>query len=1076
MYVIRSSPKESQLAKAKWTTASQRVPTGTVLVLFLSAVLAGTAVAERKIAGTPDFSREIRPILAENCFQCHGQDEAMREADLRLDVPAGPFQTDDPAIVPGDSRRSELFRRLVSRDDDLRMPPPESGKRVSAHEVELIRRWIDGGAKWQTHWAYHPVERPPLPDVALQQWPVNPIDFFTLARIEQEGLKPAPAAKKERWLRRVTFDLTGMPPTLEEIDAFLKDQSVGAFERVVDRLLHSPRYGERMAVQWLDLARYADTNGYHVDNAREMWRWRDWVIDALNQNMRFDRFTIEQLAGDLLPNPTLDQLIATGFNRNHMINFENGIIDEEYRAEYVADRVVTTGTVWLGQTLQCCRCHDHKYDPISTREFYQLFAYFNNVPEKGVDGKEGNSPPLITAPTRLQQRELQRLEQKISGLVKQMQRRAAGAQAGQALWEKKMLDGKQSLATPPSDVLVHYAFDETEGEPVRDSSPSNLHGKVVGSPIWLERKVGGGALLFTGNVHVDAGQAVKFGMDDSFTLSAWIYPTTPDEMTIVSKTDDERQGYELALSKRQLVLRLANDWPEQAIVVTGKQSLDLSKWQHVVVTYDGSGKAGGVRIYVDGTRIEVNVDRDSLTGNIANDANLLIGRRAAETGFRGMIDELRVYSRALSTTEAAILAGGDPILAIARTPVERRSEKQQQMLTKYYLEKHDPVYTTLKSNLDQLVRRRAKLEKQLPTTMVMQELPQPRVTHLLRRGDYRGLGPPVSPGTPSCLPPLPNNAPPNRLALARWLVSRDNPLTPRVVVNRLWQLHFGVGLVKTSDDFGTRGEHPSHPQLLDWLASEFIRSGWDVKHIQRLIASSATYRQSSRSTPEQIHRDPENRLLARGPRKALAAEFVRDQALSVSGLLVERLGGPSVLPYQPSGLWREVSYSPGEYTAQEFVQDHGQKLYRRGMYTFWKRSVPPPSLDTFGAPNREVCTVRRRPTNTPFHSLVLMNDPAYVEAARALAERMIRKTGNDRKRIEFGFRSVVSRIPTDDEVAVLLRLLKQQRSKYTTELNDAEILIAVGEHRADSSLDRVELASWTIVAATLVNLHEALMH
>lgn len=1077
------SPEHQNLGNQRFHARTQQtafpgMPAAKCIPLILLAGLVSIAFGDRRNRDTPDFSRDIRPLFAENCFQCHGADKDRRKAGLRLDVSQGLFvqlESGRRAIVPGDSEHSELFRRITTRDEDLRMPPPESEKSISPREAGLIRRWIDGGARWKTHWAYRPVRRPPIPSVHRQQWPLNPIDSFILAKLQREGFVPSPPARKERWLRRVTFDLTGLPPTPQEMDAFLKDDSTDAHVRVVDRLLHSPRYGERMAVPWLDLARYADTNGYHVDNAREMWRWRDWVIDALNQNMPFDQFTVEQLAGDLLPHPTLDQLIATGFNRNHMINFENGIIDEEYRTEYVADRVITTATVWLGQTMQCARCHDHKYDPISTREFYQLFAYFNNVPEKGVAGKQGNAPPLIDAPTRLQQRELSRLHGQIVRLQQQMQQRIAESGGAQAEWENKLLAGRQELAVPPDDVQFHFAFDETQGNQARDSGPEKRSAGITGNPIWVPRKVGG-ALLFTGDVCVDAGPAANFETGESFTLAAWIYPTTPDEMTIVAKADDARRGFELAISKRQLVFRLASRWPGQSIAVVSEKPLDLSKWQHVIVTYDGSAKASGVSLYIDGSRTEFEVARDTLDGDFANDANLTIGRRTRETGFRGMIDDVRIYHRVLTLAEATILSGREPILAIVRTPVERRNQQQRHMLAKYYLEQHDQAYVTLNSQHDQLIRRRTKLEKQLPTTMVMQELPQPRATHVLVRGDYRGIGEQVSPGTPSCLPPLPQNAPQNRLALARWLVSPENPLTPRVVVNRLWQLHFGTGLVKTSEDFGTRGEFPSHPQLLDWLAGEFVRSGWDVKHIQRLILTSATYRQSSRTTAELNRRDPENRLLARGPRKPLPAEFVRDQAMLASGLLVQRLGGPSVHPYQPAGLWREVSYSPGEFSAQQFVQEHGEKLYRRGMYTFWKRSVPPPSLDAFGAPNREVCTVRRRPTNTPFHSLVLMNDPAYVEASRGLAERMIGQTDNDRKRIEFGFRSVVSRLPTEQEVAVLLRLLKQQESKYRVEKEEAEKLNGVGEHRTDPSLDAAEAASWTIVAATLINLQEALTY
>ena len=789
-------------------------------------VLAGLGVAlaafPARAAELPvDYNRQVRPILSDKCYACHGPDESHREAGLRLDLrdeALAPADSGKPAIVPGRPDESALVKRVFATSRGAVMPPPKTGKTLTATEKQALRDWVAQGAKFQTHWAFQPPRKPPLPKVKNETWVRNPIDRFILARLEAEGLKPEPEADRATLARRLSLDLTGLPPTPADVDAFLADPRPDAYERLVDRLLASPHYGERLALDWLDAARYADTHGYHIDSGRDMTRWRDWVINAFNRNLPFDRFTVEQLAGDLLPSPTLDQKIASGFNRNHMITFEGGVIPEEYLTAYIVDRVNTTGTVWLGLTVACTQCHDHKFDPITQKEFYQFYAFFNGVPENGVDGSKGNAAPSIKAPSPAEQAALDRLD------------------------------------------------------------------------------------------------------------------------------------------------------------------------------------------------------------------------------------------AAILTAQAEMSAGGEKRIKAAR------------------------------DRLDRLERERKDLDEKVPTTMVMASMTKPRDTFLLVRGQYDKKGEKVEANVPAFLPPLPAGAPRDRLALARWLVDPKHPLVGRVTVNRFWQAFFGTGIVKTAEDFGSQGEPPTHADLLDWLAVEWTtpESGgtpWDVKALVRRIVTSATYRQRSSATPATIASDPENRLLARGPRVRLPAEFVRDQALAVSGLLNPEIGGKSVAPYQPAGLWEELmSRADGKnWSAQVYEQSHGKDLYRRTMYTFWKRTSPPPSLATFDAPDRETCTVRRARTNTPLQALVLLNDPTYVEAARKLAERTLTEGGGSPSdRIAFAFRLCTARRPTPEETAVLTDVLGADLARFRSDPAAARKLLSVGESTGNGKLDPVEHAAWTTVASVILNLDEVL--
>jgi mono/diheme cytochrome c family protein len=793
-----------------------------LLYTGLAAITVAPATA-RAADPAIDYNRQVRPILSNNCFQCHGPDADQREAGLRLDVrdaALAPADSGKPAIVPGQPEASGLVRRIFSTKKGTVMPPPSSHKSLTDAEKQLLRDWIARGAPYQTHWSFLPPKRPPLPAVRNGAWVRNPIDRFILARLEAEGLSPSPEADRATLVRRLSLDLTGLPPTGAEVDAFLADGSPDAYGRLVDQLLSSPHFGERLALDWLDAARFADTHGFHIDSGRDMTRWRDWVIDAFNRNLPFDRFTVEQIAGDLLPRATLDQRVASGFNRNHMISFEGGAIPEEYHTAYVVDRVNTTGTVWLGLTVGCAQCHDHKYDPIAQKEFYQLYAFFNNVPELGLDGRKGNAVPMIPAPRPGQVEALNRL-----------------------------------------DIEVRDLVDRIENVGPRNECPS----------------------------------------------------------------------------------------------------------------------------------------------------------------LRGRLDALR--------------------------------------------------------------RERAGVRSHVPTAMVMQEMPKRRDTFILVRGAYDKPGEKVQPDVPSVLPPLPDDAPRDRLTLARWLVDPAHPMVGRVTVNRFWQTVFGTGIVKTSEDFGSQGEPPSHPELLDWLAVEFTTpgdaraTGWDVKRLVRLIVTSATYCQRSSASPRLVARDPENRLLARGPRVRLPAELLRDQALAVSGLLNPEIGGESVSPYQPPGLWEELmSRSDGKnWSAQVYVQSHGKDLYRRTMYTFWKRTSPPPSLATFDAPDRETCTVRRARTNTPLQALVLMNDPTYVEAARNLAGRVMAEAGPaPDARISLAFRLCAARRPTDDETAVLRETFEAELSHFRADRAAAAKLLSVGESPRNPRLDPAEHAAWTTVASVILNLDEVL--
>lgn len=939
-----------------------------------------------------DFNREIRPILSDRCFACHGPDAGNRRADLRLDQEASLK-----------SKTGAILERINATSAGRRMPPAFAGPALSERETGLLKQWIAEGAAFQKHWSLMPPRR----DAAQS------IDSLIRQKLATAGLAPSPRADRRTLLRRVSLDLTGLPPTPAELKAFQEDASPQAYEKVVDRLLASPRYAERMASRWLDAARYADTNGYQTDAERYMWRWRDWVIDAFRQNMPFDQFTIEQLAGDLLPNPTRAQIIATGFNRNHRANGEGGSIDAEFIVEYAIDRAETTSINWLGLTAGCARCHDHKYDPISQKEFYGLYAFFNNLPEKGKVFKYGNSPPLIPAPTPAQERELAEWDRRLAAAEARFATLKPAAEKDQRKWEKQL--DAQSSWMPSEHLAAHFA--NVKAPPLADKA--------------------------------------AFGFNDKFTLAAWVKPAAATGAILTKAVDKEEQpGYGLYLKDGKLQLNLVQRWLDDCLRVETEEPIALNQWTHVAASYDASSTADGVKIYVNGRERKLKYIVDDLNQTFAVKEPLRVG---AGNGLRftGEIEDARAYSVMMPPAEIALLAD--------RAPLRQASSEKRQ---RAFLDEFAP--TDVKqawSDLKQVRRERQRFLEQLPTVMVMREMSPPREAFVLNRGQYDRPTDKVTRALPAALGKL-EGAEPNRLTLARWMVSRENPLTARVTVNRFWQMLFGAGIVRTVEDFGSQGEWPINPELLDWLAVEFMENGWDVKRLLKTMVLSETYQQSSRGTASE--KDPENRLLARAPRLRLAPEMVRDQALAASGLLVEQLGGPSVKPYQPAGLWKELS------GGEDYQRDKGDKLYRRSLYTFWKRASPPPGMMTFDSAGREACTVRESRTNTPLQALTLMNDETYVEAARKIAERMLREGGaTEQERISHGFLLLLARPASRGELDVLTQTLHRQRDRFETNPAEALKLLAQGDSPRDERMKTTELAAYTLVASTILNLDEA---
>jgi cytochrome c553 len=1007
-----------------------------------------------------NFARDVRPILADNCFSCHGPDDKSRKAGLRLDTKDGAFaklKDGGLTIVPGKSDMSELTARVESDDPELHMPPKKSGRQLTGDQVALLRKWIDQGASWSTHWSFETPKKPDLPSLKNASWPKNEIDRFVLDRLETEGLSPSPTAASTTLIRRVTLDLTGLPPTVKEIDAFLGDRSHKAYEKVVDRLLDSSRYGEHMARFWLDAARYGDTHGLHLDNYREAWPYRDWVINAFNANKPFDRFIIEQLAGDLLPNATPDQLIATGYNRCHVSTSEGGSIEEEVYVRNIVDQVDTNGTVFLGLTTGCARCHDHKYDPIRAKDYYQLFAFFNNIDGPALDGNSAKWAPIMPVPTAQQSAALRTADTKIADLQKMISTEAAKARS---LYDIKAEAADNEAARRSDFVWIDDAI--PMGASPQGDGPWNFVGKpehpVYSGSLALRNlaqglnqrffdnaarklKVGAGDTLFA-YVSIDSTNPARELMLQWHTSKGWSHRAYWGENVInwgADGTPERLKMGDLPPSKKwvRLEVPVARLKLEPGTIIDG--------W--AFTQYGGT-------LYWDKAGIETQMPQDGQT-----------------------YETLTAWVRAQRASASADLpANLKTIVALERS---RRTEAQTNELRAYFIEhayaKTSAIVEQIRAKLEQAEKTRKQLNDQVPTTLVFREKAgEQKPAFLLKRGEYDQRGEKVGRAVPAFLPPLPPGAPVNRLGLAQWLIAPNHPLTARVAVNRFWLQVFGTGLVKTAEDFGAQGEPPSHPELLDWLAVQFREDGWDVKRFMKRLVMSAAYRQSSRVTPDLLAKDPANRLLARGPRFRLDAETLRDQAFFAAGILVENVGGPSVKPPQPAGLWEAVAYT--DSNTAHFLADTGvAKIHRRSFYTFWKRTSPPPQMTTFDAPSREACQVRRERTNTPLQALLMMNEPQYIEAARALAERTLREGGQaPGDRLAYMFRLVTARAPDADDLAELTSALNDLTAHYTKVPEAARQLISTGETKPDPRYSTPELAAWTMIGNVVLNLDEVI--
>ena len=1088
------------------------------LLVFAAGVVAAPAGSGLR------FNRDIRPILSENCFACHGPDSAHRKAGLRLDRTDGLFGRHEHgfAVVPGKPAESLLYTHVTASDPEERMPPVKSGKKLTEAEQRLLTRWIEEGAQWEPLWSFVAPVRGEPPAVKDKAWCHNPIDRFVLARLEAEGLSPNPEADRRALIRRVTFDLTGLPPTPPEVDAFVSDTSPNAYEKVVDRLLASPRYGEHEARYWLDAARYGDTHGIHIDNYREIWPYRDWVIAAFNRNEPFDQFTIDQLAGDLLAHPSLEQQVATGFNRCNITTSEGGSIPEEVAVMYAKDRVETTSAVWLGLTTGCAVCHDHKFDPIAQKEFYQLTAFFRNTTQKPLDGNVKDTPPNLVVPRPEERAKWEQL----AGELKNVEdaRKKLQAQAGKpfAAWLKG--PEAKSLHQPldPKDERLVVGLDDGTGKKVA----AWADGKERSLDLPENFKWGKGplkdksaALEFGPRASLTVPDAGDLDADKPFSLGGWVYlPKQEGSYVVASKFDDkakgQKPGWVLEVDNRLPSFRLVGTSPGQSLQVRANNSLRLKggTWAHVFVTYDGSGSHDGLTLFVDGKpQYGEEVDEKTLKESTRNAGPLRLGSDGKRDLHGGALQDFRIYARELNEEEVAVVFRWNELRAALARPDGKMTGPERADLQQLYLLRYDEPYRKTVDRQSDVEQAQRVIRRHSPITLVMLEKPNSEPTaHVLFRGQYDQPKEEVHAETPAFLPPMTADQPHNRLGLARWLVDPANPLTARVVINRYWQQLFGEGLVRTPGDFGIMGENPTHPLLLDWLACEF-RDGstsspqvgstglpqvgstglpqvgstgstqvgstgahaWDVKHMLKLMVMSAAYRQSAVTTAEKLQKDPDNRLLSRGPRYRLDAEELRDAALAASGLLVEKIGGPSVRPYQPPGVWEAVAMF-GSNT-RFYKPDTGENLYRRSLYTFWKRSAPPASMDIFNAPSRETCVVKRERTDTPLQALVAMNDPQWVEAARVLATRALRESppATD-SRLDFITTRVIARPLEPSEREICRRSLQDFADLYRAHPEEAKKLIATGDSKPDVSLPPAELATWALLASQIMNLDEAL--
>ena len=1018
------------------------------------------------------FNRDIRPILSESCLLCHGPNAQDREAELRLDRPEDAYADRDgaAAIVPGDPANSLLIWMINARDEEDRMPPSKHARSLSQAEKDLLYQWIEEGARYEGHWAFTPLpEMVAVPEHG-GQWAKNEIDHFIAARMAETDLKPAPESSREKWLRRVSFDLTGLPPTLDEMDRFLSDESDAAYEKVVDRLLSSAAYAERMTSEWLDVARYSDSYGYQRDHDRYVWPWRDWVIDAFRENMPYDEFITLQLAGDLLTDPQPKDVIPTAFNRLHAHKMEGGIVLEEYRVEYVADRTQTFSTAFLGLTMECARCHDHKYDPISAKDYYALSSFFANIDEAGLISffTEGIPTPAMPISHPEADEALAAVQEEITGLEGKLEQAERGV--GESKEFESWMASRPDLTWP--GLVASLSFDDREGEtlvnstaPGHPATTSELNLSVPG--------VANAAIAFTGDDPLKVPEVGHFTREQPFSASLWIRPRQIAEReNLFSRgggADDAASlGYEFLLLDGKPTASVIHYWPGNAIRAQAKESIEPGQWHHLAVTYDGSSRADGIRIYVDGRSIETTIIKDNLTRQITewsgDRTNLVLGQRYRDRGFvGGQMDEFRMFDREIAAAEVKELYDGSHLQRLLQKEVDLLEERERTELLEYFVATgHEPVAELRR----ELQTARAKWNRQmdeLPDLTIMRELPEPRPAYVLERGAYNARGEEIAADTPQILPTFPQDQPRNRLGLAKWLTGPDHPLTARVAVNRYWQIIFGQGLVRTPEDFGLRGEPPTHPALLDWLARDFVDNGWNLHRLLKQMVCSATYGQSSRTDEKTWKIDPKNETYSRSNPDRLSGEMIRDNALAVSGLLVRTLGGPPVKPYELT-----VGFIPVE-------PDEGDGLYRRSLYTLWKRNSPAPAMVTFDAPKRDVCTVKRETTASPLQPLIILNGPQFVEASRVLAEKLIREyPGDEEAQIEMAFRLLTSRLPEKEEVSLVGNFLDRQLSEFRSDPAGAEQFLEVGQAPLSGDVDPIDLAAKTVVINTLMNFNESI--
>ncbi|MBL8829879.1 MAG: DUF1553 domain-containing protein [Planctomycetaceae bacterium] len=952
--------------------------------------------AEPPLPEKIEFNRDVRPILSDNCFFCHGNDPHQRKADLRLDL------RDDAvakqAITPGKPDASSLVARILSTDKDELMPPPASRKQLTPRQKEILKQWVAEGAGYEKHWSFEPPRRAALPMVKTPSWVRNPIDAFVLAELERAGLQPAPEADRRTLARRLSLDLTGLPPTPAEVEAFVNDKSPEAYESLVARWMKTSQWGEHRGRYWLDAARYGDTHGIHHDAYREIWPYRDWVIAAFNRNQRFDEFTVEQIAGDLLPNPTREQLIATGFHRCNITTAEGGTIADENLAMYANDRVTTTSWVWLGLTANCAACHDHKFDPITQRDFYSMAAYFRNTTQGAMDGNVKDTKPVIYLPPAADEKRFTELPKLIADATTALTARRREALKAADAWASSVKPSELGITAKP--------LAETEQKQLDNSR------------------------AFSVAARIKASASLKDG-------------------TLATGGD----GWELVVQGKKFALRVASpDGKTNSLVISRRDILAPGKTQHLLATHDPKR---GLRLYVDG--LETESDRKE--------------KQPPAKGAADGIDvqDVRVYAVAITKGDARSLSDEPALLTALGVEPAKRAATQKNSLIDFYFRSVDEPARELAVQIDELTNEETAIRGRSIVTHVQEEKPGEAMANVLMRGAYDKVGEKVTPASFSSLHAMPTDAPKNRLGLARWLVADENPLMARVTVNRFWQELFGTGLVRTAEDFGSQGERPVNQALLDWLAVEFRESGWDVKKLFTLMVTSATYRQASLTTPEKLARDPQNRLLSRGPRFRMDAEMIRDYALAVSGSLSLKMGGPGTKPYQPSNIWEVVGLHGARYT-----QDHGENLYRRTIYNFWKRQSPSPNMEVFNAPTREVCTVRRERTNTPLQALVTLNDPQFVEAARRLAEAVLKEHADSTGAIDTIARRVLLRPLGSDETKIVAQTATALEAEFTTHPERAQALLKVGESKVDETLPAPRLASLTMVASQLLNLDEAL--